>query len=254
MQENFNQLETFIRMHIDDFTKGVDTEYIKTNMVDQIPNYTSLNLVVRYLKTFCNKKRIRKNEKQIMIYQLKPYSEKRMRTTERVQFEEENDKESKQENDQTVSEEETEHENDLIVSEQESKQEQTMSNQSQTNQSQGESIVEKQYKYSKNGKEIVVKRKYTIKTARLIQNDELDQYFRDNEDELRSKKKLKDIVEEYNKNHSKVSYAKFYVKYKNVFGYRKNRKTASLKAVTDVPSTDNNDHLSESRETSEDKN
>ena len=88
-----------------------------------------------------------------------------------------------------------------------------------------EAIIEKQYKYSKNGKDIIIKRKYTIKTARIIQNNELDQYFKDNQEELRSKKKLKDIVEEYNKNHSKVSYAKFYLKYKNVFGYRKNRKT-----------------------------
>ena len=86
--------------------------------------------------------------------------------------------------------------------------------------------VTKEYKYVKNGKSFVVKRKYAVKGDRVIKNNELDNYFKDNVDKLSSKKmKLKDIVEDYNNNHdSKVSYSMFYQKYKNVFGFRKNHK------------------------------
>ena len=85
--------------------------------------------------------------------------------------------------------------------------------------------VERKYTYkTKNGKDYIVKRKYTVKADRIVKNNELDEYFKYHIDELTSKKKLKDIVDEYNSNHSKVSYAKFYLKYKTVFGYRKNRK------------------------------
>ena len=88
-----------------------------------------------------------------------------------------------------------------------------------------EKYVERQYTYkTKNGKDYIVKRKYFVKADRAVKNNELDEYFKYHIDELKSKKKLKDIVDEYNSNHSKVSYAKFYLKYKNVFGYRKNRK------------------------------
>ena len=85
--------------------------------------------------------------------------------------------------------------------------------------------VERKYTYkTKNGKDYIVKRKYTVKADRIVKNNELDEYFKYHIDELTSKKMLKDIVDEYNSNHSKVSYAKFYLKYKAVFGYRKNRK------------------------------
>ena len=88
-----------------------------------------------------------------------------------------------------------------------------------------EKYVERQYTYkTKNGKDYIVKRKYFVKADRAVKNNELDEYFKYHIDELKSKKKLKDIVDEYNSNHSKVSYAKFYLKYKAVFGYRKNRK------------------------------
>ena len=88
-----------------------------------------------------------------------------------------------------------------------------------------EGTVTREYKYIKNGKTVVVKRKYTIKGDRIIKNSELDNYFKDNVEVLTSKKKLKDIVEEYNNTHSShVSYSMFYQKYKNVFGFRKNHK------------------------------
>ena len=113
--------------------------------------------------------------------------------------------------------------------------------------------VEKCYTCNKNGKEYTIKRRYTVRADRIVKNDELDEYFKNNADTLKSNKKLKDIVDEYNNNHSKVSYAKFYLKYKSIFGYRKNRKQQEDKQQEhNEISTDDNDHLSESRETSED--
>lgn len=88
-----------------------------------------------------------------------------------------------------------------------------------------EGIVTREYKYNRNGKTFVVKRKYTVTGDRKNKNLELDNYFKVNKDLLTSKKKLKDIVEEYNNNHSShVSYSMFYNKYKNMFGFRKNHK------------------------------
>lgn len=95
-----------------------------------------------------------------------------------------------------------------------------------------EGIVTREYKYNKNGKTVVVKRKYTVTGDRIIKNSELDNYFKDNVEVLTSKKKLKDIVEEYNKTHSPhVSYSMFYRKYKNVFGFRKNHKDKQDKSL-----------------------
>ena len=86
-------------------------------------------------------------------------------------------------------------------------------------------IVERQYTYIEKGKPHTVKRRYFVKHDREIKNSELDEYFKYHLDELQNKKnKLKDIVDEYNKNHLKISYAKFYMKYKEIFGYRKNHK------------------------------
>ena len=87
-------------------------------------------------------------------------------------------------------------------------------------------IVERHYTYkSKAGKPYTVKRRYFVKHDRQIKNNELDEYFKYHLDELQNKKnKLKDIVDEYNSNHLKISYAKFYLKYKEIFGYRKNHK------------------------------
>ena len=86
-------------------------------------------------------------------------------------------------------------------------------------------IVERQYTYIEKGKPHTVKRRYFVKHDREIKNNELDEYFKYHLDELQNKNnKLKDIVDEYNKNHLKISYAKFYMKYKEIFGYRKNHK------------------------------
>ena len=59
-------------------------------------------------------------------------------------------------------------------------------------------IITKEYIYNKNGKNVIVRRKYTVKGDRKTKHTELDDYFKYNIDELKSKKKLKDIVEDYN--------------------------------------------------------
>lgn len=88
-----------------------------------------------------------------------------------------------------------------------------------------EGTIKREYKYNKNGKTVTIKREYTVKGDRKIKSSELDKYFKDNIEILTGNKKLKDIVEEYNNNHSShVSYSMFYQKYKNVFGFRKNHK------------------------------
>ena len=95
-------------------------------------------------------------------------------------------------------------------------------------------IIEKQYVYQKkNGKQCIIKRKYTTTQNRALKNRELDEYFTSNKEELKSRRKLKDILDEYNNNHARVSYAKFYLKFKNEFGYRKNHRRST--------ETENND-------------
>ena len=63
-------IESFIREHMDDFVKGIDTDYIKTNMLEQLSTFTSINSVSRALKQYCIKKRIQRNGKRLMTYKL----------------------------------------------------------------------------------------------------------------------------------------------------------------------------------------
>ena len=63
-------IDRYVIDHYKDFVNGIDTDYIRTNM-NRLPTHT-VNSVSRALNTICNKKRIRKNGKQIMVYQLKP--------------------------------------------------------------------------------------------------------------------------------------------------------------------------------------
>ena len=66
---NFERLlESFIREHKDDFTNGVDTEYIKDIDIDGM----SYNTICHRIKKYCTKKRVRRNGKKIMMYYLKP--------------------------------------------------------------------------------------------------------------------------------------------------------------------------------------
>ena len=51
-----------------DFTNGVDTDYIKNIELDDI----YYNLFCRRIKKYCTKKRVRRNGTQIMMHYLKP--------------------------------------------------------------------------------------------------------------------------------------------------------------------------------------
>ena len=63
-------IESFIHEHMDDFVKGIDTDYIKTNMIKQLPEHIKINTVFRALNNICNKKRIYRNGKKLMTYKL----------------------------------------------------------------------------------------------------------------------------------------------------------------------------------------
>lgn len=84
-------------------------------------------------------------------------------------------------------------------------------------------IVEKTYTYTYNGKPRVVKRKYAVDVDRINKNNELDEYFKYNLDEIKSSKRLKDVFDDYLSNHSKISFGKFYLKYRAVFGRRRTK-------------------------------
>ena len=79
--------------------------------------------------------------------------------------------------------------------------------------------VFKEYEYVKNGKTIRIKRKYEVKGTRAIKQKELNEYFKNNADEIRSGKKLKEVLADYNNTHeNKISYSMLYTKYKSLFG------------------------------------
>lgn len=83
----------------------------------------------------------------------------------------------------------------------------------------------KEYKYTKNNKEIIIKRKYVNNGKRELKQNELNEYFRNNSERIKSERKLQNILNDYNDNHeNKISYSMFYSKYKNIFGFRKNRR------------------------------
>lgn len=93
--------------------------------------------------------------------------------------------------------------------------------------------IEKEYVYEKNGRKITIKRKYVNKQNRSFKNNELDEFFKNNTEELKSRSRtLQTILDAYNNNHAPVSYAKFYSKFKTVFGYRKNHRNQQTQNQT----------------------
>ncbi len=77
----------------------------------------------------------------------------------------------------------------------------------------------KEYKYVKNGKVIRIKRKYEVKGVRSIKQSELEEYFKNNADDIRTNKKLVEVLADYNNTHeNKISYSMLYTKYKSLFG------------------------------------
>lgn len=80
------------------------------------------------------------------------------------------------------------------------------------NQSVEHEIIYKEYHYVKNGKDIIIKRKWT----KSKKQQEFNEYFDNNKDIIKNMK-IKDILEDYNKTHNKVSHgtlSKYYAIYK----------------------------------------
>lgn len=75
----------------------------------------------------------------------------------------------------------------------------------------------KEYHYIRNGKDIIIKRKWTkSKNGKSKKQQELKEYFDNNKDRIKDMK-IKDILEDYNKTHNKVNHAtlsKYYAIYK----------------------------------------
>ena len=83
--------------------------------------------------------------------------------------------------------------------------------------------VYKEYEYVKDGKTVLIKRKYNIKGINSIKQNELNEYFKNNADDIRSNKKIREVLNDYNNTHkNKISYSMLYNKYKSLFGMRKN--------------------------------
>ena len=94
--------------------------------------------------------------------------------------------------------------------------------------------VYKEYEYVKNGKTIRIKRKYEIKGIRAIKQNELDEYFKNNAENMRQHRKLKDVLTDYNNSHdNKISYSMLYTKYKTLFGKCKKHEEEEEKQESD---------------------
>ena len=88
-------------------------------------------------------------------------------------------------------------------------------------------LINKEYKYiNAKGKEVIVKRQYKITGSREAKKNELDEYFKNNIDFIKSNN-LNKVLEDYNEDHdNKISYSMIYQRYKVLFGFRKNHSTA----------------------------
>ena len=103
--------------------------------------------------------------------------------------------------------------------------------------------VVKEYEYLKNGNKICIRRKYKIKGVRDLKRDELDEYIKNNSDQIQNSKNLKDILANYNSSHeNKISYSMLYQKYKTVFGPRKIKNPDNEESIKN-PDTINNEYL-----------
>ena len=82
-------------------------------------------------------------------------------------------------------------------------------------------IVEKNYSYIKNGKPVIIRRKWTVQTEPKVRNDELDQYIKEHEEDIINAKSLRIIFEQYNNEHeTKIKYGKLYTRCLKAIGHR----------------------------------
>ena len=83
------------------------------------------------------------------------------------------------------------------------------------------SIVEKEYNYIINGKPVIIRRKWTVQTEPKIRNDELDQYIKEHEGDIKNAKSLRIKYEQYNNEHeTKIKYDKLYSRCVKAIGHR----------------------------------
>ena len=82
--------------------------------------------------------------------------------------------------------------------------------------------VYKEYEYIKDGKTIRIKRSYKIKGTRAKKQSELDEYFKNNAEDIRTSKKLTEVLVDYNQTHKhKICYSTLLNKYHSLFGMRR---------------------------------
>ena len=99
--------------------------------------------------------------------------------------------------------------------------------------------VQKTYDYIRNGKHVHVKRSYVVKGTVGTKQSELEEYFKNHADTIRSKGKLSKVLEDYNESHSnKISYSMLYNKYVAMFGQRRKQKSK----IDETPTKQTTEH------------
>ena len=94
--------------------------------------------------------------------------------------------------------------------------------------------VVKEYEYERDGRNVCIRRAYNVKGTKHAKQCELDEYFKNNAETIKSCKKLNTILEDYNSKHNnKISFSMLYQKYKTVFGNRKTQSRSSFSEESD---------------------
>ena len=97
--------------------------------------------------------------------------------------------------------------------------------------------VVKEYEYERDGRKVCIRRAYNVKGTKHAKQCELDEYFKNNAETIKSCKKLNTILEDYNSKHNnKISFSMLYQKYKTVFGNRKTHSRTSFSEESDTNS------------------
>ena len=83
--------------------------------------------------------------------------------------------------------------------------------------------ISKQYEYERNGHKLIIKRNYTIKGVIAAKQKELDDYFKEHDEELKTNtKSLQKLYNEHKQNWiNNISFSMFYQKYKSIYGLRR---------------------------------
>lgn len=81
----------------------------------------------------------------------------------------------------------------------------------------------KKYEYERNGKKLIIKRKYINKGLIAAKQKEINDYFKEHDEELKTKtKSLQKIYNEHKQNWiNNISFSMFYQKYKSIYGLRR---------------------------------